>query len=76
MNKTIQKHFLSIRENGRFFLFLLLASLLIGLGMLRKSRSVFFWPAGSELIDNTPKESISPAAEQGAFVFNQAQTQV
>jgi hypothetical protein len=76
MNKAIQNHFLSIRENSRFFLFLLLSCLLIGLGMLHKSRAGFFWPAGSELIDNTPKERISPAAVQRAFIFNPEQTQV
>jgi hypothetical protein len=60
MKNRIKNHFLSLRDESRFTLFLVLASILIGIAMLNRSGSFSIWPDGSQMIDNQPGQRALP----------------
>jgi hypothetical protein len=63
MDKHQRTHFLSVRDNLRFALFVGSASLLLMLGFMNKSKSVRNLPGGTQLIDSKPQSEIFPAAK-------------
>jgi hypothetical protein len=60
MKNTIKGHFLSVKDNIRFALFLGFAGFLLVLGMMNRSRPLSPWTDGNQLIDSKPKQSVTP----------------
>ena len=66
MNQSIKGHFLSIKDNARFALFVCSAFLLLGLGMVNKSKSFPFLP------DDKSKQLESPASQKQAMQISES----
>ena len=66
MKSSIKSHFLSIKDNVRFALFVCSAFLLLGLGMINKSKSFPFLPDGKS------KQQESPAGQKQALQISEA----
>jgi hypothetical protein len=60
MKNTIRAHFLSVKDNIRFALFVVFAGFLLALGMMNRSRPLSPWTDGNQLIDSKPKQSVTP----------------
>ncbi len=60
MKNTIRAHFLSVKDNIRFALFVLFAGFLLAAGMMNRSKSLTPWMDGNQLIDSKPKQSVTP----------------
>lgn len=60
MKNTIRGHFLSVRDNIRFALFVVFAAFLLVLGMMNRSRPFAPWTDGNQMIDSKPKQSVTP----------------
>jgi len=66
MNSSIKGHFLSIKDNTRFALFVCSAFLLLGLGMVNKSKSFPF------LLDEKFKQMESPSGQKQAMQISES----
>ena len=66
MKSSIKGHFLSIKDNTRFALFVCSAFLLLGLGMVNKSKSFPFLP------DDKSKQLESPASQKQAMQISES----
>jgi hypothetical protein len=60
MKNTIRGHFLSVKDNSRFALFVLFAGFLLAAGMMNRSKPLTPWTDGNQLIDSKPKQSVTP----------------
>ena len=60
MKNTIKSHFLSVKDNLRFALFVGFSGILLALGMVNHSKTDLLWPGGKQLIDSKPKQSVTP----------------
>lgn len=60
MKNTIKGHFLSVRDNIRFALFVMFAGFLLAAGMMNRSKPLSPWTDGNKLIDSKPKQSVTP----------------
>ena len=60
MKNSIKGHFLSVKDNIRFALFLVFAGFLLVLGMMNRSRQLSPSTDGNQLIDSKPKQSVTP----------------
>ena len=69
MKNEIKSHFLSLKDNLRFSLFVGFAGLLLTLGMMNRNRSFSIWPDGNQIIDTKPKQSVTP-------IFHKELTQI
>jgi hypothetical protein len=66
MKSTIKGHFLSLKDNARFALFVCSAFLLLGLGMVNKTKSFPF------LLDGKSKQHESPAGQKQAMQISES----
>jgi hypothetical protein len=66
MKSSIKGHFLSIKDNTRFALFVCSAFLLLGLGMVNKSKSFPF------LLDEKFKQMESPSGQKQAMQISES----
>jgi hypothetical protein len=60
MKNTIRAHFLSVKDNLRFTLFVLFAGILLAAGILNRSKPLTPWTDENQLIDSKPKQSVTP----------------
>lgn len=64
MQTFVNRHFLSVKDSGRFVLFVVAAMFLLLIGAANKTHSLQVLPAENQIIDSKPKQSGLPQMEQ------------
>jgi hypothetical protein len=64
MQTFVNRHFLSVKDSGRFVLFVVAAMFLLLIGAANKTHSLQLLPAENQIIDSKPKQSGIPQMEQ------------
>jgi len=61
MKTFVQCHFLSQKDEGRFFFFVVFAFLLLVAGVFNKERGMHVLPSQYQIIDSSPEQSALPS---------------
>ena len=64
MKPFVNEHFLSLRDNLRFVIFVAAALLLVIIGSLNKDKALQVLPTQNQLIDSKPKQSEIPGVNK------------
>lgn len=72
MQTFVHRHFLSVKDSGRFVLFVVAALFLLLVGAANKSHSIQLLPAENQIIDSKPKQSGLPQMEQQKRVASES----
>jgi hypothetical protein len=64
MKPFVNSHFLSVKDNLRFVLFVASAFLLLVLGAVNKDKALQILPMQNQIIDSKPKQSDLPGVKK------------
>jgi len=72
MQTFVNRHFLSVKDSGRFVLFVLAALFLLFIGAANKTHKLQLLPAENQMMDSKPKQSGIPQMEQHKRVASES----